>query len=251
MKLTKRKTKKLLNQKGFSLVELMVVVAIIGILAAIAIPNYQRFQRKAQQAEAKGLMSGIYSAEITFASEHGFATPNIDQAGFSPDGSVQYRVGFSTNTLSGTGTINPNSKTRIAGYRGPLPRKVTDLDTIELCQINGTGEKCDLAPGITATSVAWTTVQTVLGTCSPPTGGSGCTATNSADCANASSSGCLDSSSNAAAGSWTNGEVQINNTNRYQPTFTMGAVGDIGGATEDVWVMNQSKVMQNVQDGTQ
>ena len=123
------KRNKLANQKGFSLVELMVVVAIIGILAAIAIPNYQRFQRKAQQAEAKGLMSGIYSAEITFATEHGFATPNIDQSGFSPDGLVQYRVGFGNATV--TGTINPNRSTtaRDPGYRGPLPEAVTDIDT--------------------------------------------------------------------------------------------------------------------------
>ena len=239
------------NQSGFSLVELMVVVAIIGILAAIAIPNYQRFQRKAQQAEAKGLMSGIYSAEITFASEHGFATPNIDQAGFSPDGLVQYRVGFSTNTLAGTGTINPNTATRVPGYRGPLPALVTDLDTIELCKSGGNGEKCGLAPGITTSSVAWTNVNTLLGNCSPQAGHTGCTATNATDCGNTSTSGCLDGSSNAATGVWVNGEVQVNNTERYKPVFTMGAVGDIGGANEDVWVMNQSKVVENTQDGTQ
>ena len=63
---------KLRSKKGFTLIELMIVVAIIGILAAIAIPNFLRFQAKSKQSEAKGNLGGIYTAEISWQGEHNF-----------------------------------------------------------------------------------------------------------------------------------------------------------------------------------
>lgn len=56
------------NKKGFTLIELMIVVAIIGILAAIAIPNFLSYQCKARQSEAKqGLGAMRTSQEAYFA----------------------------------------------------------------------------------------------------------------------------------------------------------------------------------------
>ncbi len=57
------------NKKGFTLIELMIVVAIIGILAAIAIPNFLKYQAKSKQSEAKTNLKGIFTSETSYFSE--------------------------------------------------------------------------------------------------------------------------------------------------------------------------------------
>ena len=57
------------EQKGFTLIELMIVVAIIGILAAIAIPNFLRYQAKSRQSEAKTNLGAVFVGETAYFSE--------------------------------------------------------------------------------------------------------------------------------------------------------------------------------------
>jgi type IV pilus assembly protein PilA len=85
------------NNKGFSLVELMVVVAIIGILAAIAVPNYQRFTAKSKQSEAKSNLSAVYSAERAFNAEWQTYQGGFAAIGYQPSGSLRYDHGFTAN----------------------------------------------------------------------------------------------------------------------------------------------------------
>ena len=59
------------RRKGFTLIELMIVVAIIGILAAIAIPNFLRFQLKAKSSEGKTNLAAIRTAEESYFAEYG------------------------------------------------------------------------------------------------------------------------------------------------------------------------------------
>ena len=64
------------KQKGFSLIELLIVVAIILIIAAIAIPNLLRSKMAANQASAVGSVRTINTASITYSSSYGNGFPN-------------------------------------------------------------------------------------------------------------------------------------------------------------------------------
>jgi prepilin-type N-terminal cleavage/methylation domain-containing protein len=55
------------SQKGFSLVELMIVVGIIGILSTLALPRFKQFQAKAKMAEAKTVLAHLFTMEQTYA----------------------------------------------------------------------------------------------------------------------------------------------------------------------------------------
>jgi len=77
------------NRKGFTLIELMIVVAIIGILAAIAIPNFLKFQAKSKMSEAKTNLGAIYTGQLSFFGEQN-SYGNFDSINWSPSGTPRY-----------------------------------------------------------------------------------------------------------------------------------------------------------------
>lgn len=90
---------KILHNKGFTLVELMIVVAIIGILAAIAVPNYQKYQAKARQAEVKLNMSGAYTALQSYIVENSSYSSCLSAIGVGVGAATEkryYSFGFAT-----------------------------------------------------------------------------------------------------------------------------------------------------------
>lgn len=101
----KKPVRMLKSQAGFSLIELMIVVAIIGILASIAVPNFQKFQRRAKQTEGKGYLAGIYSAEKGFQAEWNTFTSHMPTIGFQIDaarGCYSAGINADANAVAGT-----------------------------------------------------------------------------------------------------------------------------------------------------
>jgi len=97
------------DQKGFTLIELMIVVAIIGILSAIAIPNFMTFRMKAKTSEAKSNLGSIRTCEESYRAENDVYLavtryPSAVAAG-SSDAWVRTSTGFSAIGFLPSGRI--------------------------------------------------------------------------------------------------------------------------------------------------
>jgi type IV pilus assembly protein PilA len=97
-------------QQGFTLIELMIVVAIIGILAAIALPAYQDYTIRSQVSEGLSLAAGAKTAVAEFFTNAGHFPANNGSAGLAPAGSITGNYVQQVENASGVITITYGNK---------------------------------------------------------------------------------------------------------------------------------------------
>lgn len=93
------------NPSGFTLVELMVVVAIIGVLSAIAVPNFKKYQAKSKQSEAKIQLAALYQTEVSAQADYNTYATCINDLGYETSPKGYYWVGFSDHYTDGNTII--------------------------------------------------------------------------------------------------------------------------------------------------
>ena len=121
---------KLQSQKGFTLIELMITVAIVGILAAVALPAYQDYTIRAQVTEGMSLTAGAKASVAEFYANRGALPADDAEAGFSgASGKYVTSVAVAAGVI--TATFGNDANSNLAGSTitlTPIPTATGNLE---------------------------------------------------------------------------------------------------------------------------
>ncbi len=114
------------NEKGFTLIELMIVIAIIGILAAIAIPQFSAYRTRSYNSSAQSDVRNIATAQEAYYVDNSTYTSNTDNLsgasyGFMPSGNVTTAATATATSYVITGAHSSGDKTyQLTGPGGTI-----------------------------------------------------------------------------------------------------------------------------------